>query len=102
MSSSIGHARHVKTRNDIGLQIWIFSQKLSFSVVKKCFKDKFRKNNTLSIYVICINISDLVWFQWSCGSMKSVFSLSCIDVFECSTVNCKYQCYRKQQKANSI
>ena len=45
-STSIGHARHVKTRNDNGFRIWIFSQKLPFSVGKKCFKDKFRKNNT--------------------------------------------------------
>ena len=51
-STSIGHARHVKTRNDHGLRIWIFSQKLPFSVGKKCFKDKFRKYNTLYLYVI--------------------------------------------------
>ena len=51
-STSIGHARHVKTRNDNGLRIWIFSQKLTFSVGGKCFKDKFRKYNTLYLYVI--------------------------------------------------
>ena len=51
-STSIGHARHVKTWNDNGLQIWIFSQKLPFSVGKKCFKEKFRKYNTLYLYVI--------------------------------------------------
>ena len=39
-STSIGYARHVKTRNDNGLRIWIFSQKLPFSVGKKCFKDE--------------------------------------------------------------
>ena len=37
-STSIGHARHVKTRNDNGLRIWIFSQKLPFSVGKKMFQ----------------------------------------------------------------
>ena len=51
-STSIGHARHVKTRNDNGLRIWIFLQKLPFSVGKKCFRDKFRKYNTLYLYVI--------------------------------------------------
>ena len=30
----------------------IFSQKLPFLVGKKCFKDKFRKYNTLYLYVI--------------------------------------------------
>ena len=33
-STSIGHARHVKTRNDNVLRILIFSQKLPFSVGK--------------------------------------------------------------------
>ena len=51
-STSIGHARHVKTRNDNGLRIWIFSQKLTFSVGGKCFKDKFRKYNKRYLYVI--------------------------------------------------
>ena len=32
------HARHVKTRSDNGLRIWIFSQKLPFSVGKKMFQ----------------------------------------------------------------
>ena len=65
---------NVKTRNDNGLRILIFSQKLPFSVGKKCFKDK---------YIIPIrhitNISDFAWFQRSCGSMKSVSSFSSID-----------------------
>ena len=30
----------IKTQNDNRLRIWIFSQKLPFSVGKKCFKDK--------------------------------------------------------------
>ena len=38
LQSSIGHARHIKTRNDNGLRIWIFSQKLPFSVGKKMFQ----------------------------------------------------------------
>ena len=42
----------VITQNDNGLRIWIFSQKLPFSVGKKCFKDKFRRYNTLYLYVI--------------------------------------------------
>ena len=37
-STSIGHARHVKSRNDNGLRIWIFSQKLPFSVGKNVSK----------------------------------------------------------------
>ena len=36
--TSIGHARHVKTRSDNGLRIWIFSQKLPFSVGEKMFQ----------------------------------------------------------------
>ena len=78
-STSIGHARHVKTRNDNGLRIWIFLQKLPFSVGKKCFNDKFRKYNTLYLCHIT-NISDFVWFRRSCGSMKSVSSFSIIDM----------------------
>ena len=31
----LGMREHVKTRNDNGLRIWIFSQKLPFSVGKK-------------------------------------------------------------------
>ena len=58
-----------------GLRIWILSQKLPFSVGKKCFKDKFRKYNTLYLYVIYQQI----WFQRSCGPMKSVSSFSSID-----------------------
>ena len=37
-SMLIGHAQNVKTRNDNSLQIWIFSQKLLFSVGKKMFQ----------------------------------------------------------------
>ena len=48
----LGMRERVKTRNDNGLRIWIFSQKLPFSVGKKGFKDKFRKYNTLYLYVI--------------------------------------------------
>ena len=48
----LGMRERVKTRNDNGHRIWIFSQKLPFSVGKKCFKDKFRKYNTLYLYVI--------------------------------------------------
>ena len=78
-STSIGHARHVKTQHDNGLRIWIFSQKLPFSVGKKLFQRQIKEVQ----YTICIrhitNISDLMWFQRSCGSMKSVSSFSSID-----------------------
>ena len=38
-SRSIGkYVERVKTRNDNGLRIWIFSQKLPFSVEKKMFR----------------------------------------------------------------
>ena len=37
-STSIGHARHIKTQNDNGLRIWIFSQKLPFYVGKNVSK----------------------------------------------------------------
>ena len=73
-STSIGHARHVQTRNDKGLRLRIFSQKLPFSVGKKCFKYKFRKYNTLYLYVI-----NQIFPTLSCGSMKSVSSFSSID-----------------------
>ena len=43
----LGMRGRVKTRNDNGLQIWIFLQKLPFSVGKKYFKDKFRKYNNI-------------------------------------------------------
>ena len=47
---------------------------------KKCFKNKFRKYNTLyPIGHTCItNISNFVWCQRSFSSMKSVSSFSCI------------------------
>ena len=48
----LGMRERVKTQNDNGLRIWIFSQKLPFSVEKNVFKDKFRKYNTLYLYVI--------------------------------------------------
>ena len=48
----LGMRERVKTQNDNGLRIWIFSQKLPFSVKKKIFKDKFRNYNTLYLYVI--------------------------------------------------
>ena len=70
----LGMRERVKTRNDNGLRIWIFSQKLPFSVEKK-----FRKYKTLYLNVIQ-HISDFVWFQRSCGSMKSVSSFSSIDI----------------------
>ena len=34
----LGMRERVKARNDNGLRIWIFSQKLSFSVGKKMFQ----------------------------------------------------------------
>ena len=37
-STSIGHARQIKTRHDNGLRIWTFSQKLPFSVEKKMYQ----------------------------------------------------------------
>ena len=48
----LGMRERVKTRNDNGLRIWIFSQKMPYSVEKNCFKDKFRKYNTLYLYVV--------------------------------------------------
>ena len=77
---SIGHARHVKTRNDNGLRIWIFSQKLPFSVGKTIFQRQILEEQyTMHIRHIT-NISDFVWFQRSCGSMKSASSFSSIDL----------------------
>ena len=75
-STSIERARHVKTRNDNGLRIWIFSQKLPFSVEKKNVSKTVQY--TIPIHHITY-ISDSVWFQRSCGSMKSVSSFSSID-----------------------
>ena len=34
----LGMRERIKTRNDNGLRIWIFSQKLPFSVEKKMFQ----------------------------------------------------------------
>ena len=48
----LGMRERIKTRKYNGLRIWIFSQKLPFSVEKKCFKDKLRKYHTLYLYVI--------------------------------------------------
>ena len=73
----LGMRECVKSWNYNGIRIWIYSQKLPFSVGKKCFKDKFRKHNTPIRHIT--NISDFVWFQRSCGSMKSVSSFSSID-----------------------
>ena len=76
----LGMRKRVKTRNDNGLRIWIFSQKLPFFCGKKCFKDKFKKYNTIYLYVISqIFPTWYVWFQSSCGSMKSASSFSSID-----------------------
>ena len=46
----LGMRERVKSRNDNGIRIWIFSQKLPFSVIveKNCFKEKLRKYNTLT------------------------------------------------------
>ena len=77
----LGMRERVKTRRDYGLRIWIFLQKLPFSVEKKCFN--FRQIQEVQ-YTIPIrhitNISDFVWFLRSCGSMKSVSSFSSIDL----------------------
>ena len=69
----------VKTRNDNSLRIWIFSLKLPFSVGKKMFQRQIEVQYTIPIRHIT-NISDFVWFQRSCGSMKSVCSFSSIEV----------------------
>ena len=77
--TSIGHARHVKTRNDNGLRIWIYSQKLSFSVGKKMFQRQIKEEQYTILIRHMTNSSDFVWFQRSCGSMKSVSSFSSIE-----------------------
>ena len=78
-STSIGHARHVKTRNDNGLRIWIFSKKNCSFLWKKMFQRQIQEvQYTIPIRHIT-NISDFVWFQRSCDSMKSVSSFSSID-----------------------
>ena len=79
-STSIGHARHVKTRNDNGLRIWIFSQKFPFSVGKKMFQRQIKEVQYTILIRHITNISDFVWFQRSCGSMNSVSSFSSIDI----------------------
>ena len=79
-STSIGHARRVKTRNDNGLRIRIFSQKLPFSVGKKMFQRQIQEVQYIILIRYITNISDFEWFQRSCGSMKSVSSFSSIDI----------------------
>ena len=48
----MGMRQRVKTRNDNGLRIWIFSQKLSFYVEKKISKTNLvsRINYTYTLY----------------------------------------------------
>ena len=95
-STSIGHARHVKTRNDNGLRIWIFLQKLPFSVGEKMFQRQILEvQYTIPIRHIT-NISDFAWFQRSCGSMKSVSSFSSIDFYSLS----KYFAKKKKLSGN--
>ena len=56
----LGMRERVKTRNDNGLRIWIFSQKLPFSVKKKMFQRQIKEvQYTLPIRHIT-NISDFV------------------------------------------
>ena len=68
-----------KTRIDNGLRIWIFYQKLAFSVEKRLFQRQIQEVQNTTFIRHITNISDFVWFQRSCGSMKSVSSFSSID-----------------------
>ena len=62
--------RRLGRANDNGLRIWIFSQKLPFSVGRKMFQRQILEvQYTIPICHIT-NISDFVWFPRSCGSMK--------------------------------
>ena len=73
-----------KTRIDNGLRIWIFYQKLAFSVEKRLFQRQIQEVQNTTFIRHITNISDFVWFQRSCGSMKSVSSFSSIDSYRCS------------------
>ena len=76
----LGMVERVKTRNDYGLRIWIFSQKMPFSVGKKMFQRQIQEVQYTIPIRHMTNIPDFVWFQRSCGSMKSVSSFSSIDI----------------------
>ena len=76
----MGMRERVKTQNDNGLRIWIFSQKLPFSVGKKMFQRQIQEVQYNIVPISHITyITDFVWFQRSCGSMKLVSFLSSID-----------------------
>ena len=77
----LGMRERVKTRSENGLRIWIFSQNCRFLWGKNVSKTNL---GTIVQYTIPIrhiaNISDFVWFQRTCGSMKSVSFFNIIDV----------------------
>ena len=75
-STSIGHARHVKSRNDNGFDIFT---KIAVFCGKKMFQKQIQEvQYTIHIRHIA-NISDFLWFKRSCGSMKSVSSFRSIE-----------------------
>ena len=85
-STSIGHAR---TRLKYGtITVTGFSQKLPFSVGKFFYsKTNLEVQYTIPLRHIT-NISDFVWFQRSCGSMKSVSSFSSIEDIHATLHKC--------------
>ena len=66
----VGMRERVKTRDDNGLRIWIFSQKLPFSVGKNVSKTNL--GSTIHFTYTSYNkyISDFVWFQRSFSSIE--------------------------------
>ena len=69
----------VKTLNDNGLRIWIFSQKLPFSVEKNVSKT-YLGSTIHYTYTSYNKYFRLLWFQRSCDSIKSVSSFSSLDI----------------------
>ena len=89
----LGMRERVKTRNDNSLRIWIFSQKLLFSVKKKMYQRQVEElKYTIPIRHIT-NISKFVWFQRSCGSMKSASSFGSIDIQCLTEINFKLKAF---------
>ena len=77
----VGMREGVQTRNDSGLRIWIFSQKLPFSVKKNVSKTNLGSTIHYT-YTSYYKYFKLLWFQRSSGSMKSVSSFSSLDFHE--------------------
>ena len=98
--TSIGHARHVKTRNDNGFGY--FHKNYRFLWGKNVSKTNLGSTIHYTYTSYITNISDFVWFQRSCGSMKSVSSFSSIKVKTLTKQFRKISCWRSVGRYSHI